>query len=232
MKRWTEEEEKYLLYLSDERNDEGEKFPPTIITIIFNDHFRRTHDYEPRTHGAVQGKLRELLKIRDARKKASGITVKQKKPKASIETKAGIEIEKKEKVKKMEKRKRKTNTRGPEKNSGMGWTPADDSYLVKNFTAHAEDREKVAVKLGRSVKACSGRLARLRNAGRIGRYMPEIARQNQVIDHKHEIVVDKQDDMMPITFFGFMTLWWRNRRRNKRAIKRLKLQRRLERLSK
>ena len=107
MKRWTEEEEKYLLYLSDERNDEGEKFPPTIITIIFNDHFRRTHDYEPRTHGAVQGKLRELLKIRDARKKASGITVKQKKPKASIETKAGIEIEKKEKVKKMEKRKRK-----------------------------------------------------------------------------------------------------------------------------
>ena len=212
-KSWTKKEEEFLLALSKEETDSGEKFPPSIITVLFNDHFNRiVKDWNARSHGASPTKLRALLKLENAH--PSNITVKFK--------------AKKEKVK-VKETKRGKNSHGDEPNSGRSWTPADDAYLVQNYTAHDDAQDKVAKHLGRSRKACYNRIRRLKNMNKIGMITMGSTLESTDDDEIEHMIVPEQ--RLPVTLLGYLVLWWRNRRKNKMIIKRRKLEEQLRRLS-
>ena len=212
-KSWTKKEEEFLLALSKEETDSGEKFPASIITVLFNDHFNRiVKDWNARSHGAIQTKLRELIKLENTN--PSNITVKFK--------------SKKEEVKK--KTPRGKNAHGDEPNSGRSWTPADDAYLVQNYTAHDDAQNKVAKHLGRSRKACYNRIRRLKNMNKIGMITmgSTLESSDDETEIEHMVVPEQR---LPVTLLGYLVLWWRNRRKNKMIIKRRKLEEQLRRLS-
>ena len=211
-KSWTKKAEEFLLALSKEETDSGEKFPASIITVLFNDHFNRiVKDWNARSHGAIQTKLRELIKLEKTN--PSNITVKFK--------------AKKEVVKKTPRGK---NAHGDEPNSGRSWTPADDAYLVQNYTAHDDAQDKVAKHLGRSRKACYNRIRRLKNMNKIGMITmgSTLESSDDETEIEHMVVPEQR---LPVTLLGYLVLWWRNRRKNKMIIKRRKLEEQLRRLS-
>jgi|TARA_R100000482_G_C5132465_1_gene153060 hypothetical protein len=212
-KSWTKKEEEFLLALSKEETDSGEKFPASIITVLFNDHFNRiVKGWNARSHGAIQTKLRELIKLEKTN--PSNITVKFK--------------AKKEEVKK--KTPRGKNAHGDEPNSGRSWTPADDAYLVQNYTAHDDAQNKVAKHLGRSRKACYNRIRRLKNMNKIGMITmgSTLESSDDETEIEHMVIPEQR---LPVTLLGYLVLWWRNRRKNKMIIKRRKLEEQLRRLS-
>lgn len=134
-KRWTKEEDAYLMSLHTEEQDDGQRIPPRIICVLFNDHFKRTNDYAPRTQKAIEARIyvlnddKSIGRARDY-----------------IETRAN-----------------KTSVRiGVERNSKKTWAGADDKYLVTNWTADDVTQHNVAKHVGRSVQACRNRISRLR----------------------------------------------------------------------
>ena len=205
-KSWTKEEEDYLVKLSKEIMDDGGYYPPSIVTILFNDHFSRIKEgWEGRSHGAVQRRMKNLT--REVQTTTQEIKVKEMKTDIINRGKPA---------------------HGNEVNSGRSWTPADDSYLVKNFTSNEEQQGEVAETLGRSRKACHSRLHRMKNNDMIGIYSTDKNLVGVQLSNKEQALVD--GFKLPVTLLGFLTLWWRNRRKNKKLIKRLKLERRLERM--
>mgnify|MGYP003114291402 FL=1 len=209
--RWTKEETDYALELYYEEQDDGTRIPMQIITVLFNEHFKRTKNYAPRSEKSIQTRIsKEINKINAG---GQGVTAKSQQTIRDVKKKLKNPV------------KRAVWRRTPSRNSGKGWTPADDNYLLKNFTADDNAQLAVAERLGRSIIACKNRLNKLRkNDGYMNTVMTSDVESAESSNEPSNV------DMIPLTLWGLLALWLRNRKRNKRELKIQKLEKKIERL--
>jgi len=214
-KQWTKEEDSYLMELYEERTDDGGVLPPSIITILFNEHFGRTRKYLPRTHEAVSSRTKKLLR------EGYGKHIKTPVKKTKQEQQIDIMRDRVHEDFKLPKyfRPNKQGKTGPESNSGKGWPPADDTYLIKHFTSDEKQQHQVAKHLGRSVKACKSRINRIRKTDN---YLDTVMRANS------QISIIKSGSRL--TLLDKIYLYFKYRKEAKIKRKRNKLEKKLERL--
>ena len=206
-KQWKKKEDSYLLELYNEKTDDGGNIPPSIITILFNEHFERTEGYPPRSHDAITVRCNRLLR-----------DIKNKKETTETRQPSRVHISRTIRDNYLPSRKGKT---GSQANSGKSWPPADDNYLIKNFTANEKKQVEVALHLGRSIKACKSRIARIRKSDS---YLNTVMRTNSVTTSR----VTVSDSL---TLLDKVYLYFKYRKQSKIERKRNKLVKKLERLS-
>ena len=151
-KQWTKEEEDYLWeVINNKTQTDGRPFTVAVVWMVFNDHFKRIKgkDYQDRSLNAIKGKRQELYKRYQILGEDWSLDRKAKK---LVE-----QVIQPKKVKKVETKRRIIIGQ----NSRMKWSPKDDMYLVRNWSADSKEREAVAKHLQRSVKGCQTRLNRI-----------------------------------------------------------------------
>ena len=96
-KRWTKEEEEYLMGLYEEEQDDGNRIPLRIIAVLFNDHFERTKNFKNRSVGALESRIWALTFEKEGKSrgiKSKLITKNRKKEETGMASKASIVINK------------------------------------------------------------------------------------------------------------------------------------------
>jgi len=224
-KRWTKEEEEYLMGLYEEEQDDGNRIPLRIIAVLFNDHFERTKNFKNRSVGALESRIWALTFEKEGKSrgiKSKLITKNRKKEETGMASKASIVIN-------------KDTVRFPKSirenavNSRRGWTPADDNFLLKNYTSNLDEQMAIAKTLGRTNSACKSRLCRLKtNKEYFNTVMGSHVDAREVED---ETIAEPTNYELPMTFWGYLVLWWRSRKKRKVARRRYKLEEELKRLS-
>lgn len=206
-KRWTEDEELYLVKCMETRLDDGRPATTELVWVLFNNHYKRTNpDKVERTFDAIKAKISKLNRA----------TVKEEVP-----------------VKEIVKKTKKTRVIVKVGNAKMKWTPTDDMYLVRNWSANRGKRDEVAAHLQRTKKACENRLRRIES-------MPDY--RNTLIAGK-KMQPTQQDEIPTVTtkecdccdgcindigMWGRFTLWRKTRKHLSIKRKALKLQKQLE----
>ena len=111
-----------------------------------------------------------------------------------------------------------SNTPRP-RNSGKSWTTADEQYLVAQWTADEEVQTKVANHLGRSVKGCHTRLARLR------KYNPDL--HTALINNSIVKIIPGETKL---TWLDKLYLFLKNRKERKQAKRNAKIRAKINKL--
>lgn len=142
--KWTDEEKEYLMSLALDSNMSTQE-----VVEMLNEKFKNK-----RTVPAVSVQKHQILKQHGLTNKY----VKRIRPEYNKKKEVEIMNDKTEKIV-----PKKKPLLGRQRNARRGWTTADERTLVAEWTAGDKKQREVADKLGRSVKACSTHLSRLRN---------------------------------------------------------------------
>tara|TARA_R100000152_G_C6781951_1_gene217737 strand:- start:7315 stop:7992 length:678 start_codon:yes stop_codon:yes gene_type:complete len=105
------------------------------------------------------------------------------------------------------------------RNSGKSWTTADEQYLVAQWTADEEVQTKVANHLGRSVKGCHTRLARLR------KYNPDL--HTALINNSIVKIIPGETKL---TWLDKLYIFLKNRKERKQAKRNAKIRAKINKL--
>lgn len=144
-KRWTQEEKDFLYEeLMQARDVKDKPLPNAMIVHFYNQRFPEA----VRTPKAIETMKHQLRMEHEAPE--------------FVELKEEVEavVEEPKKDKNMKKIKRKRDDSVP--NSGMGWNPADDEYLLCHWKASMNDRLRCCEHLGRTYAAAANRIGKIK----------------------------------------------------------------------
>ena len=187
--KWTKEEKDFLWKIAHSKMDDGKLLPDPLVVHFYNQKF---HDRK-RSVKAIDHQLRKLNKEKENLMKI------EKKVMGSNHEKIQKEVKKmtEKQFPTMEKVRKKHPRHYPTQNSGMGWTPSDDKYLLANWSANDAKRNSTAKHLGRTLHACRSRLLKIRKNPE---YMNSILVQSHEVTMQDKGVYLGSAEMNPVNF--------------------------------
>ena len=171
-RKWTKEEDDYLLTMVGKKMNNGKLFSGNLVYTLFVQHFERLYPHRiPRTVKAVKQHRVDMQGMDYKKKKASDIDYILPTPGPELATRA---------------RQR--------------WTSADDEHLVSQWKLGTIKRRECAISLGRTVKACEGRFYDLRKRNAIPKEeIPTPLKPVVEITKEEELILESEGTSTTVT---------------------------------